>query len=93
MVTLDCPELLWLGVTDANAPVKVVSLCRCPMMGCGEAELAPDGTLQSHPTSPCFSLEWRRLLRDGVIEYISEGGLPTEGAASFNFARRQPWSS
>jgi len=50
-VTLDCPELLWLGVFE-SAPVRLVRRCRCPLMGCGEADLASDGTLREQPTPP-----------------------------------------
>jgi len=48
-VTLDCSELQWLGVSDASAPVRVASRCRCPLMGCGDADIVPDGTLHDVP--------------------------------------------
>jgi len=48
---LDCPNLIWFDVHDAIVPMCVVSRCQCPLTGCDEAELAPDGTLRERHAS------------------------------------------
>jgi len=45
-VAFNCPQLAWVGVSGTDASVRVSSRCNCPLMGCGEAELATDGTLR-----------------------------------------------
>jgi len=53
-VTIDCPELAWLGISGMREPacVHVFSRCACPLMGKGEAELAPDGVVRQCPVLP-----------------------------------------